>query len=47
MKNIYNKVMNEDVTVQVRGGKLMVRYTGDTVYLTGSTDFLYDGKVVI
>ena len=39
--------MNEDITVQVRGGKLMVRYTGDTVYLTGSTDFLYDGKVVI
>jgi len=39
--------MNEDVTVNVRGGKLIVKYTGDTVYLTGTTEFLYDGKVVI
>lgn len=39
--------MNQDITVIVRGGKLIVRYTGDTVYLTGSTEFLYDGKVVI
>ncbi|MBO7124072.1 MAG: carbamoyl-phosphate synthase large subunit [Treponema sp.] len=39
--------MNQDITVVVKGGKLIVRYTGDTVYLTGSADFLYDGKVVI
>ena len=39
--------LNENVTVNVRGGKLIVKYTGDTVYLTGSTEFLYDGKVVI
>ena len=39
--------LNENVTVNVRGGKLIVKYTGNTVYLTGSTEFLYDGKVVI
>lgn len=39
--------MNESITVDVRGGKMFVKYTGDTVYLTGSTDFLYDGKVII
>lgn len=39
--------LNEDVTVDVRGGKLIVKYTGDTVYLTGATDFLFSGKVVI
>ena len=39
--------MNENVTVNVRGGKLIVKYTGDTVYLTGATDFLFDGKVEI
>ncbi len=39
--------LNENVTVNVRGGKLIVKYTGDTVYLTGTTEFLYDGKVVI
>ena len=44
--NGYCKI-DQDVTVVVKGGKLIVRYTGDTVYLTGSADFLYDGKVVI
>ncbi|MCR5495981.1 MAG: carbamoyl-phosphate synthase large subunit [Treponema sp.] len=39
--------MNQDITVIVRGGKLNVRYTGDTVYLTGSTEFLFNGKVEI
>ena len=39
--------MNEDVTVNVRGGSLMVRYTGDTVFLTGGTTMSYEGEVEI
>ncbi len=39
--------MNEDITVNVRGGQMFVRYTGDTVYLTGETNLCYEGDVEI
>jgi len=39
--------MNEDVSVIVRGGTMIVRYTGDTVYLTGETNLCYEGDVEI
>ena len=39
--------MNEDITVNVRGGQMFVRYTGDTVYLTGETSLCYEGDVEI
>ncbi|MCQ2613680.1 MAG: carbamoyl-phosphate synthase large subunit, partial [Treponemataceae bacterium] len=39
--------MNEDVTVNVRGGQMMVRYTGDTVYLSGETNLCFEGDVKI
>ncbi len=39
--------MNEDVTVNVRGGQMMVRYTGDTVYLSGETSLCFEGDVKI
>src|SRR5574344_1068305 len=29
--------LGENITVKVRGGDLIVKYTGDTVYLTGAT----------
>ena len=39
--------VGEDVTVIVRGGSLSVKYTGDTVYLTGNTTLCYEGIVEI
>ena len=39
--------MNEDITVNVRGGKLSVKYTEDTVYLTGGAELLYKGEIEI
>ena len=39
--------MNEDITVNVRGGKLSVRYTEDTLYLTGGAELLYKGEIEI
>lgn len=38
---------NEDITVEVRGGKLSVKYTGDTVFLTGPALLLFTGTVEI
>nr|MCR5485030.1 diaminopimelate epimerase [Clostridiales bacterium] len=32
-----------DITVKVKGGDLIVRYTDDTVYLTGNTKLVYNG----
>ena len=39
--------LDTDITVQVRGGSLSVRYTGETVYLTGNTTLCYEGEVEI
>ena len=39
--------VNEDITVQVRGGTLSVKYTGETVFLTGNTTLCYEGVVEI
>ena len=38
---------NQNITVNVRGGKLIVKYTGQTVYLTGNTELCYTGQVEI
>ncbi len=35
--------LNENITVKVRGGELVVLYTGDTVYLTGPAELSYTG----
>lgn len=39
--------MNENITVKVRGGTLIVKYTGDTVYLTGHVERTYEGSIEI
>ena len=39
--------LNEDITIRVRGGTLHVRYTGETVLLTGNTMLCYEGTVEI
>jgi carbamoyl-phosphate synthase large subunit len=38
---------NEDITVKVRGGDLIVNFTGETVYLTGQTALIYTGEIDI
>lgn len=39
--------LNENITVKVRGGDLIVKYTGETVYLTGGTSLMFEGDVEI
>ena len=39
--------INQDITVKVRGGSLIVKYTGETVYLTGNTTICFEGEVEI
>lgn len=39
--------VNQDITVKVRGGNLIVKYTGETVLLTGNTKMCYQGEVEI
>ena len=39
--------LNEDITVRVRGGILQVRYTGQSVFLTGETRICYEGQVEV
>ena len=37
---------DEDITVKVRGGDLIVRYDSDgTVTLTGNTKLVYEGTI--
>ena len=39
--------LGEDITVKLRGGVLTVKYTGDTVYLTGGASLSFEGEVEI
>ena len=39
--------MGEDVTVRLRGGDLVIRYTDDTVIMTGPAVTVFDGEVEI
>lgn len=38
---------NTDITVKLRGGELVIRYTDDTVYLAGSAETVYEGVIEI
>ena len=37
--------MNEEVTVMLRGGNLTIRYTEDTVYMTGEAVTVFEGDI--
>ncbi|MDD6308616.1 MAG: diaminopimelate epimerase, partial [Clostridia bacterium] len=37
----------QDIKVKLRGGDLMVRYTDNTVFMTGGTSLVYSGDVII
>nr|MCR5606070.1 carbamoyl-phosphate synthase large subunit [Treponema sp.] len=39
--------MDENITVKVRGGSLIVRYTGSTILLTGGAAVCYEGEIEI
>ena len=39
--------VDQNITVKVRGGNLIVKYTGETVYLSGNTSICYEGEVEI
>ena len=36
---------DKEITVLLPGGELKVRYTGETVYLTGNAETVYEGVV--
>ena len=38
---------NEDSTVKLRGGDLIIRYTDDTVWMTGAAETVFTGEVEI
>ncbi|MBQ8377925.1 MAG: carbamoyl-phosphate synthase large subunit [Oscillospiraceae bacterium] len=37
----------ENITVKLKGGDLVIKYTDDAVYLTGNAEIVYEGTVVI
>ena len=39
--------MDEDVTVRLRGGDLVIRYTDDTVIMTGPATTVFEGSVEV
>ncbi len=39
--------MDEDITVRLRGGELVIRVTKDTVYMTGPAEFAFEGDVIL
>lgn len=36
---------NEDITVKLKGGDLVIKYTDDTVFLTGNAETVFEGEV--
>ncbi len=38
---------NTDITVKLKGGNLIIRYTDDGVFLTGNADICYTGEITI
>jgi len=38
---------NKDIHVELRGGELIIKYTGDTVYMTGECVKIYEGNVIL
>jgi len=38
---------NTDITINLKGGDLIIRYTDDTVFMTGGAEKVYDGVVEI
>lgn len=38
---------NEDITVKLKGGDLVIRYTDDTVYMTGEAERVFEGTIVL
>ncbi|MDF2685142.1 MAG: carB [Clostridia bacterium] len=36
---------NEDITVKLKGGDLVIKYTDDTVYMTGNALKVFEGKI--
>lgn len=37
----------EDITIQLKGGDLVINYTDDTVYMTGEAERIFDGTIVL
>ena len=38
---------DEDITVKLRGGDLMIRYTDKAVYMTGGAETVYEGMITL
>lgn len=46
VENGYSR-KNEDITVKLRGGNLDIRYTDETVFLTGDAITIYEGEIEV
>ena len=46
---VHNKICNkdEDVTVKLKGGDLIIKYTDETVYMTGNAIKVYEGVIEV
>ena len=38
---------DEDITIKLKGGDLVIRYTGETVYMTGEAERIFEGTIVL
>lgn len=39
--------MNKEITVHLRGGDLKITYTGDTVFMTGKAETVFEGEIEV
>ena len=37
----------KDITVKLKGGDLTVKYTDETVFMTGNAELIFDGEIII
>ena len=37
----------EEVTVKLIGGDLKIKYTDETIFMTGNADKIFDGEIII
>mgnify|MGYP001866165600 CR=1 FL=1 len=38
---------DEDITIKLKGGDLVIRYTDETVYMTGEAERIFEGTIVL
>ena len=47
MSNLSYCKKNTDITVKLKGGDLVVKYTDDGVFLSGNAEITFTGEIII